>query len=313
MEKEKIIKLLGEVNNGNYSWVLYFLKIDRRHKGNPYFVYKHTFKNKDYLTDYAQKLVEMIKKNQMESIECIQDYDGSNSKTTCDKIHLSSELISGEWKKLVDSVSGAPREQIGGKYQGYILDGHCVSEDLPDIAIIKAGNPIISLDRKNSRVFTYSDSGELGNITDDLCRLYLMADSLVINDTMYSFNLNFESIFQLEKTIHKIKRERVEQMINTNAFVDAEMTKKMFMAYTSPKSFLTLRPQRLDKLKNEEGRKELKAILGIKIAKNGLIKIKTQEEANLLVKYLCYKIFQDKETDNLIEVNSVVNDNVLSK
>lgn len=43
------------------------------------------------------------------------------------------------------------------------------------------------------------------------------------------------------------------------------------------------------------------------------IVIADQEQANQLIKYLCYKIFQDKETDKLIVVSSVVNADVLRR
>ena len=80
-------------------------------------------------------------------------------------------------------------------------------------------------------------------------------------------------------------------------------------SYPSPKTFLTLRAERVEKLKTKEARKQLAELLELKI-ENGYIVLEDQQLANKLIKYLCYKLFQDKETDNLIEVNQVVNDHV---
>lgn len=313
MSKEYIQNTFQNIANGEYSWTLYFLKIDRRHKENPYFVYKHTFKRTEYLPDYSKHLCEAIIKHQIEPLETVQEYDGSNSKTSCDKLALDNELISEQWGQFTNSVGGAPREQISGKYQGYVLDGHSQKEGFPAITIIKAGNPIITLDRKNSKVFKYTPNGELDQLTDELCRLYLSADCFVLETTLYTFNLNFEGIFNLEKTLHKLKNKAVDTILGTNSFADKEATEKFFAAYTSPKTFLTLKPQRVSKLENKAGRCEVAERLGIKTAQDGMLELNSQEEANRLIKYLCNKIFQDKETDNLIEVNSVVNENVLSK
>lgn len=313
MSKRYIHDTFQNIANGDYSWTLYFLKIDRRYKENPYFVYKHTFKNTTYLPDYIQALCEMIIKHQIEPLETVQEYDGSNSKTSCDKLTLSNELISNQWGQLTVSVAGAPREQIKGKYQGYILDGHPVNEEFPTITIIKAGNPIISLENKSTKVFKYSPDGMLDHMADELCRLYLSADCFIIGENLYTFNLNFEGLFNLEKTLHKLKDKAVETVMETNAFDDEDIAKKYFSAYTSPKTFLTLKPQRVSKLNTAEGRKEVADRLGIKTSATNMIELADQEEANRLIKYLCNKIFQDKETDNLIEVNSVLNENILSK
>lgn len=313
MSKKDIQEAFQNIGNGDYSWTLYFLKIDRRKKDNPYFVYKHTFKNTTYLPEYIKSLCESVIEHQIVPLENVQNYNGSNSKTSCDKIALDNELIAEQWGQFAGAVAGAPREQIDGKYQGYVLDGHSSKDGFPSITIIKAGNPVITLDRKNSKVFKYSADRELAQLTDDLCRLYLSADCFVIGTTLYTFNLNFEGIFNLEKTLHKLKNQAVETILATNSFEDNDQTKKYLAAYTSPKTFLTIKSQRVDKLKNESGRKEVAERLKIETSDNGMIKLKSQDEANRLIKYLCNKIFQDKETDNLIEVNSVVNENVLSK
>ena len=196
------------------------------------------------------------------------------------------------------------------KYQGYILDGQPVNCELQPIVVVKACNPIINLEKKNTKVFRRTIENELENITDEVCRLYLIADLIVIKNMMYTFNHSFENIFQIERSIHRIKVHAVENIMRTNAFKEPDVVWKYMNSYTSPKTFLTLKPDRIAKLSDPTWQSEIARKLNLKVT-DGKIEINNQEQANQLIKYLCYKIFQDKETNNLIEVSSVVNDNVL--
>ena len=285
--------------------------MDNRNQ-NPYFVFKHTFKNPNYLPDYLSSLRDTIIKYQIQPIESVQEYDGQNSKTSCDKLSVDNQLISDQWDNLSSSVAGAPREQISGKYQGYLLNCQPKKEGLPSITIVKTGNPIISLAKKDSRVFKHTAADELEDLTDELCRLYLVADFIVVGKTMYAFNQKFEGIFRIEKTLHRLKMQAVEQIMDTKAFSNTEQVQTFMGRYTSPKTFLTLRAQRVEKLKSSEGREEVAKLLKLNTDESKIV-IDNQEQANQLIKYLCYKIFQDKETDKLIEVSSVVNEDVLHK
>lgn len=302
---------MSALNSSEYSTELYFLKIDNRNQ-NPYFVFKHTFKNSNYLPDYINSLRETIIKYQIQPVEYVQEYDGQNSKTSCDKLSVDNQLISEQWNNLFSSVAGAPREQITGKYQGYLLNCQPKKDGLPSITIVKTGNPLISLAKRDSKVFRHTAADELEDLTDELCRLYLVADFIVVGKTMYAFNQKFEGIFRIEKTLHRLKMQAVEQIMNTAAFSNAEKVHTFMSRYTSPKTFLTLKIQRVEKLKSSAGRDEIAKLLGLKTDETKIV-IDDQEQTNQLIKYLCYKIFQDKETDKLIEVSSVVNEDVLHK
>ena len=309
MSKDYILERMRALTSNEYSTELYFIKIDNRNQ-NPYFVFKHTFKNPNYLPDYINSLRDTIIKYQIEPVEYVQEYDGQNSKTSCDKLSVDNELICDQWNNLFASVAGAPREQIAGKYQGYLLNCQPKNEGFPSITIVKTGNPLISLTKKDSKVFKHTAADELEDLTDELCRLYLVSDFIVVGKTMYTFNQKFEGVFRLEKTLHRLKLQAVEQIIDTAAFSDVEQVQTFMSRYTSPKTFLTLRAQRVEKLRSPAGREEIVKLLGLKTDGTKIV-VDDQEQANQLIKYLCYKIFQDKETDKLIEVSSVVNEDVL--
>ena len=284
MSKDFFLERMSVLTSSEYSTELYFLKIDNRNQ-NPYFVFKHTFKNSNYLPDYINSLRETIIKYQIQPIEYVQEYDGQNSKTSCDKLPVDNQLISEQWNNLFSSVAGAPREQITGKYQGYLLNCQPKKDGLPSITIVKTGNPLISLAKKDSKVFRHTAADELEDLTDELCRLYLVADFIVVGKTMYAFNQKFEGIFRIEKTLHRLKMQAVEQIMNTAAFSDAEKVQTFMSRYTSPKTFLTLKIQRVEKLKSSAGRDEIAKLLGLKIDETKIV-IDDQEQTNQLIKYL---------------------------
>lgn len=311
MSKELLSSAIHVAKEHGYAWNLYFFKISHRKKGNPYYVYKIKFKNVTYLPEYALALCNAVSVYQIDPLENVQEYDGMNSKTSCDKIKVDNELLSEQWNYFFSSVTNAPREEIKGKYQGYIIDGQPTVETDKSITIVKIGSPIIKLENKKSLLFKHVENDELDQFSDDLCRLYLNADFLVIDDNLYAFNLAFEGIFDIEKTMRRLKDKTIENIMATNAFDETEKVTSFMKRYTSPKTFLTLKQHRVDKLTTQEGRQEIAKRLQLNTTGDSEIIVDTQEQANQLIKYLCYKIFQDKETDNLIEVTSVLNDNIL--
>lgn len=48
-------------------------------------------------------------------------------------------------------------------------------------------NPIISLKNKRSAVFTFDSNSELAEITDEVCKLRMDADCIVVDETIYLF------------------------------------------------------------------------------------------------------------------------------
>lgn len=46
-------------------------------------------------------------------------------------------------------------------------------------------------------------------------------------------------------------------------------------------------------------------MLKIDVSEEGKFKFKNSEEVSLLIRYLCFKVFKDDETKELLEVNNV--------
>lgn len=304
MDKELLIEALENIGTSSYSWALYFFKIDRRNN-NPYTTYKVRFKNDRYLPEYAKSLVDMIVKYQLGKIAEIKDYTGENTKVSCDKIETSNELVKEQWDNLVRDIADASDEKVEGKYHGYVLEGTPASNNAKSLVFLKMANPIINLKNKRSAVFTFDDNSELAEMSDEVCKLHMDTDCIVVDEVIYSFNYKFEDLFNIEKTMQKVKNKALEEIVSIDAFDNKEEFEQMARAYKSPRTFITLKSERVERIKNKTKRKKIAGMLKIEVNDDGKFMFKNDEEVSLLIRYLCFKVFKDDETKELLEANNV--------
>lgn len=304
MDKELLVEMLEGIERSSYSWALYFFKIDRRNN-NPYTAYKVRFKNDRYLPEYAQSLVNMIVKYQLGKISEIKDYTGENTKVSCDKIETSNELVKEQWDYFVRDIADTSDEKVEGKYHGYVLEGIPTSNSAKSLIFLKMANPIINLKNKRSAVFTFDDNSELAEMSDEVCKLHMDTDCIVVDEVMYSFNYKFEDLFNIEKTMQKVKNKALEEIVSIDAFDNIEEFEQMARAYKSPRTFITLKSERVERIKNKTKRKKVASMLKIEVNDDGKFVFKNDEEVSLLLRYLCFKVFKDDETKELLEANNV--------
>ena len=142
-------------------------------------------------------------------------------------------------------------------------------------------------------------------LNDEICKLRMDADCIVTDDVIYSFNYKIEDLLNMEKTLKKVKKEALEKIIAVDAFENKDDFEQMVRAYKSPRTFITLKSERIERIINMEKRKDVASMLKIEISKNGKLILKNEEEVSLLLRYLCYKVFKDDETKELLEANNV--------
>ncbi|BBM36179.1 Kiwa anti-phage protein KwaB-like domain-containing protein [Pseudoleptotrichia goodfellowii] len=299
---EKSLEYQGKLIK--YDWNLYFVNIRkvRSDEENLYTVHKHSFKEIKELNEYIKSLTECVKKYQVKKLETVMEYNGNNPKTSCDKILLNNELIKLKWRYLLDSINNSVRTMDTKlEYQGYIIRG----EHRGNVIFFgKSANPIYNF--KNGKNLFKTDYDELEEITDKLCRLYFKTDFIVLNDILYVFNNNFEKFFKLEKAINKIKEEKISQILELEIFSDKEKVERLMKSNQSRNMFLTFSNERNEELRNSLKRIEIAELLKLKLDENNNFIIENREAATTLAKYLCYKIVQEKRTDNILEVSSAI-------
>lgn len=304
MDKELLVKILEQTGTSSYSWALYFFKIDRRNN-NPYTMYKVRFKNDNYLSHYVKSLIGMVAKYQLGKINEIKEYTGENTKISCDRIETSNELVKEQWDYFVMDIATASDEKVDGKYHGYVLEGVSTNKDEKAVAFLKMANPIINFKNKRSAVFTFDDNSELAEMSDEVCKLYMDVDCIVVDEQIYSFNYKLEDLFNIEKTMQKVKSKAIEEIVTIDAFENKEEFERMARAYKSPRTFITLKSEKMERIKNKAKRKKVASMLNIDVSDDGKFLFKNDEQVSLLIRYLCFKVFKDDETKELLEANNV--------
>ena len=304
MDKDLLIEIMNNARENIYSWSLYFFKIDRRNN-NPFTAYKIRFKNNEYLPEYARILIDMVVKYQLDKITEIKDYTGENTKVSCDRIETNNVLVKEQWDYFVEDIECASDEKIEGKYNGYVLEGTPSNNDGKSLVFLKMANPIINLKNKRNVVFTFDADNELAEMTDEVCKLRMDADCIVIDEVIYSFNYKFEDLLNMDKTMQKVKTKALEKIFELDAFENKDEFEQMARAYKAPRTFITLKSERVNRIKNKTKRKAVASMLNIEISDNGKFVFKNEEEVSLLLRYLCFKVFKDAETKDLLEANNV--------
>lgn len=51
-------------------------------------------------------------------------------------------------------------------------------------------------------------------MTDEVCKLRMDADCIVIDEVIYSFNYKFEDLLNMDKTMQKVKTKALEKILN---------------------------------------------------------------------------------------------------
>lgn len=223
---------------------------------------------------------------------------------TCDKISITNELISEQWTSFFNSASAATDKKIDGNLNGYILAGQPSDESLKPVTFVKIANPVTKMNTKKSVVFT-NNNDELDLMSDDVYRLYLTVDFIVFEDNMYTFNHSFEKLFFIEKTMAKVKSAAIEKIIDTNVIANADDFEDYAKRYSSSRTFITLKDERLERIKIPRLRREIADRFNLSLDESDNFRIENAEQASVLIRYLCYKLFVDGETNDLLEASTV--------
>ena len=103
----------------------------------------------------------------------------------------------------------------------------------------------------------------------------------------------------------KVKKGAIDEIAGTNVFSNVDTFKCLDSQYKSSRTFITLKPERINRIKNKRSRKAVADMLHLPLDSNGNFAITTEDETSLLIRYLCFKIFQDNETKDVLEANTV--------
>lgn len=307
MNKAEIIRLIQTLKSpDNYSWEIYVFNIDKRLTGSPYKISKLNFRGQDRVLKYGQHLVECIEKYQInDEVPEIQDYCGENPKVSCDKLDLNREIIKTEWDYFHDSLISAVVDSSEVlKVKGYIVCATPKKQDLEKFIFVKKANPIVQGDKKKSESFKMGDDDTLDSFNEKIFRFYLNTDFFIVDNTLYTFNLSFQEIFKIEKTLKKLKDKTIEKIMEKSYFnKENEFLVTNIGSKTTPKMYLNFDIERLNGLDDIEKRKNVAKNLKLKLNQDGQFEFKNSDEIKTIVRYLNNRIIKEEGTENVFELS----------
>lgn len=305
MSKDYLEQCLRAAEN-DYIWTLYFFNTRKqRNAGFVYESHKVRFKKNDYINAYAGQVINAVSEYQLRPVGSVEEYDGFNTKISCDRIAVANEMLSGSYSAFISSLANTGDANLKGRYKGYVLEGQPNNNvvGIP-IVFLKLANPMIPLDSKKSVIFKKSDDDSLDGIDEQYCRLYLTMDSILIGDTLYNFTHAFEKIFNIEQTLHKVKSRAIDTIVNAGFVANPEN----FMEHaqgTSSRVFITLSDERIVRASSVDNRQDISRTFGVPLNESGLFTIIEPEQTSNLLKYLCYKRIKDAESSDVYEASSI--------
>ncbi|MDL2273758.1 DUF4868 domain-containing protein [Oscillospiraceae bacterium OttesenSCG-928-G22] len=306
MSKALLEERLAAAKTG-YVWTLYFINTRKqRNAGLIYETAKIRFRNNNYISAYAEQLINCVQHFNVEPISSVETYDGYNTKVSCDTLDVTSDLLGDGYTNLITSLTNCGEASpLKERYQGYILDGKPNIDGNGDgITFIKMANPMVALNTKKTVMFKKAQDEALDIIDETFCRLYLVADSLIIDGRLYNFNHAFEKLFNVEQTIKKVKTAAIQKIIDAGIIHNTED----FANYAQSchaRTFVTLNDDRVENAKQQDRRQSISEAYRIPLSEEGNFVTSSVDEAGNLVKYLCFKVFEEAETNDILEASSV--------
>lgn len=295
----------------NYIWTLYFFNSHKqRNAGYVYDSHKVRFTNNANLLSYTSQLINAVSRFQLDPIDQVEEYNGLNTKCSCDRLCVNDVVISTNFTSFRNSLATATDAVANHSYKGYVLDGQPgQGVDGAAITFLKFANPTAKLKSKGSVYFKKTADNSLDDITEEFYRLYLTVDAVLINDQLYCFTHAFEKIFDVEQTLHKVKEQAIATIIDAGFIANRDAFAEHAKS-TNARSFITLNSTRIQRLIDEANRSSIAADYNVSLNAESLFDIAGPEQAGRLLKYLCYKTVKDSETSEILEANNITRLNV---
>jgi len=299
----------------DYVWRLYFFNSRKQRSKDSYSYVGHEirFTRNSTLENFATNLIGTVLHFQVAPLDQILDYDGYNTKCSCDILNISDGIFNGNFITFRNSLANADNGRLKDHYKGYALYGepaHGITGK--PITFLKFANPTAKLESKKSVFFKEAKDGEnndsLDEITEQFFRMYLTVDAVLIEDEMYNFTHAFEKIFGVTQTLQQVKARAIEKIIAAGLIANADDFRQYVKSINAHR-FVALSDDRIKLATNTGKRRELGATYNIPIDENGLFLLE-EKHVDALLKYLCYKVFKEADTGEMLEASSVTKLNV---
>lgn len=236
------------------------LLIEYNHKRNPneYVCYNINFASaqllNDIITSMCDAFLSIVKKQNR-----ILEYTAQNPKNTTEKLDVTGELMQLSWTSLVDHINNSD-DSVDLKdisANAFIFTGSYEDDDgnNKNLYLLAQKNPVLSF-KKRTPIFS-ARNNTITQTTDPLVQFGKCFDILIVNNTLYSINNNFESIFNIEYSHRIVCQERLQELEAADIVDDIDSYKTFASSGQNPKKFITYNPEIVKKITKKQKYKDL--------------------------------------------------------
>lgn len=251
MSYEKIKEGLEKIDSVT-SWSLALITYNHKSRPSEYTCYSLNFNTDELLkktiSEMCKKFLARIEGNGKQ----IQNYTATNPKNVIDKILVSDPLINQQWNNLIESLNvcddSLTLNEI--KSQAYIFAGtYIVEGNHHNIYILSRKNPIYTYKKDKGKIFE-SRHNTIQEISEPLVQFGNTFDALIYDNTLYSINNNFESIFNMEYS-HKIACKSSLEIIKASSIIsEFEKYQTFALSGQHPRKFITFDKKIIENIKD---------------------------------------------------------------
>lgn len=298
------VRSLFERLKVDYNWSLYFFK--KTGRKNISYVFQKT-KIKGTWEDFVNNLIECIDVFYLKDECTLRKYNGENTKTSLDYIKTDNDILAENYTKFIDGMSNYIDKSIAkDKYTGYLFFGVYVGEDdnQKNITFVTLANPIIKYKKENTTMFIGKNSN-LEEFEDDIYRLLKRIDFFIYDDHIYTFNLNFEKLFNVSILKKATKKQVIENLRKDKRLFDVFNDTDLFFKLSNKEKsnhVLLYCKENLDSfVKNKN---QISALLGIETVDDKIIV--NEVSVNAIWEYLTNRITRKIDSDVQYRVDNPV-------
>lgn len=287
------------------AWSLQLLQIkNSKRNGTTYCGREITLSPKGKLTGFLKEISDRYcshEKGLEKMFESVTDYDGSTVDKTIYKLTTDNELISTEYRTLIEAI-GNPDSEVDPlefSAQAYIFKGVIsIDGEETSVKMISMQNPVTSLKHKFFRA-----NGAFTEISDKVISLRTTIDVVIVDETVYMLTLAGENLFNMERAYKSVCEKQITNITDSNIINNAEAFSSVARYGHNPRKFVSFNESHLQKLKNTNNRKKMSKKFNISLD-GDKFDVNQPGAADKLIKLLCDRGMVEPFDDNPMEVSS---------
>lgn len=235
------------------NWNSLLIEYDHKRYPNEYVCYDINFASaqllNDIVTSMCNAFLNIVKKQNR-----ILEYTAQNPKNTTEKLNVTGPLMQLSWTSLINHINSSD-DSVNLKdisANAFIFAGNYEDSDgnAKNLYLLAKKNPIMSF-KKRTPIFS-ARNNTITETTDPLVHFGKCFDILIVDNTLYSINNNFESIFNIEYSHKIVCQQRLEELESADIVDDIDTYKTFAASGQNPKKFITYDPGIVAKLKKQK-------------------------------------------------------------